>query len=322
MAYKYKAVVVDHVFDDLTPCIKALNDLDCDVVVMPKNPTVEMVKETVKDADVVTVTYFEMTADIIACMTKCRVINRTGIGVNNIDVDAATKKGIKVTYVPDYCADEVSDHALALLMTCARGIVPMNTSIKGGKWDLECAKPMFRLRGRTLGLLGFGRIARMLFEKTKALGFNYLIYDPYVDAKTIEDMGGKKVEIKELFEGSDYISLHAPLTPETANVVNAENLALAKDGLIIVNTSRGGLVDEKALYDAVKSGKVKMAGLDVMASEVFDPKNPLVSLPEVVQTPHAAYYSEQSSIELRDKSFDELARALKGEDQRRQFNKI
>ena len=322
MGYKFKAVVIDHVFADLSPSVKALNDVDCDVVVLPKGASEDQIMEATKDADAVLLTYFELKDKFIENMTKCKVITRTGIGVNNIDVDVATKKGIKVAYVPDYCIDEVADHALALIMSCARGIVDLNNNIKGGNWAMDGAKPLFRFRGRKLGLLGFGRIAQSLCDKMKPLGVEVLAFDPFLTADKVAEKGAKKVEIDELFSESDYISLHAPLTKDTANIVNAENLKLAKKDLIIVNTSRGGLIDEKALFDALSAGKIAKAGLDVLASEVFDPKNPLVGLKNVILTPHAGYYSEQSTIELRDRAFDEVLRGVTGQAQRCQFNKV
>ncbi len=236
----------------------------------------------------------------------CRVIARCGTGYDNIDVAAARELGIEVVYVPDYGADDVSDHALALLLACWRKVALADRAVRAGEWPGygELA-PMHRLRGATLGLLGYGRIGRLLGEKARALGMRVLAHDPFVvEATTARD---------ELFRGSDVVSVHVPLTEQTRGSVGAAELALMKSGAILVNTSRGPVVDGQALAAALLEGRLGGAGLDVFEQQPLPREHPLRACPTAVFTPHTAAYTEEALAEVRKRPLADALRVLRGE---------
>ncbi|MEW6082275.1 MAG: C-terminal binding protein [Bacillota bacterium] len=274
-----------------------------------------------RDADAVITCYAQITGTVIENMEKCLLISKTGIGVNNIDLAAATRCGIAVTNVPDYCIDEVSDQALAAILCLARKLAFLNDTVKRGNWSFEEHRPIHRLRGSTLGLVGFGQIARALAEKVRPLGLRLVVSDPFVGASTIEEFGAFKVPLEELLRQSDYISLHVPLTPDTRGLIGRHTLGLVKPGAFLINTSRGQLVDESALYEALVTGRLAGAVLDVLERESCDDGNPLFTLDNVIITPHSAFYSEEAVQELRRKVIDESVRVLTGKSPKYLVNK-
>ncbi|MCL5961529.1 MAG: C-terminal binding protein, partial [Chloroflexi bacterium] len=211
------------------------------------------------------------------------------------------------------CVDEVSDHAVALLLACARQIVPMHAAVLSREWSFEVAKPLFRLRGQTLGLVAFGKIARAVAAKGKAFGFHILGYDPYTPAQVFLDHGVQPASLGEVLTQSDFVSLHAPLSAETTHLIGEDELKAMKPTAYLINASRGGLVDEKALCKALSENWIAGAGLDVVENEPPDWNNPLFSLPNVVITPHAGFYSEDSLEDVRRRASQEVIRALTGE---------
>jgi D-3-phosphoglycerate dehydrogenase len=249
---------------------------------------------------------------VIESLDKCRVISRYGIGVNNIDIPAATKKRIAVTYVPDYCIEEVSDHALALMLACTRKICQLNETVKKGKWDFKEQRPLYRLRGQTLGLVGFGKIPRRLAEKVRAFEFDILAYDPYLDEATGAELNVKLVGLERLLRESDIVSLHAPLTQDSQGMFGYEQFRIMKKEAFLINTARGGLIKEQDLVRALEEGQIAGAGLDLLASEDFDSQNPLARFENVILTPHVAFYSEQSVRDLQYKAVQEVVRILTG----------
>lgn len=257
--------------------------------------------------------YAPMPADVVRTLDRCRVIARYGIGLDTVDVDAASAKGIVVTNVPDYCIDEVSDHALALLLSVARGIVRLDRSVQAGSWDPKQARPLHRLHGRTLGLVGFGRIARSVAAKASGFGLRVMATDPYVTTDAIQAAGFVSGSLEEVLAGSDFVSLHAPLTAETRHLIGANVIAAMKPGAVLVNTSRGPLVDVAALAAALDSGALGGAALDVLEVEPPGADHPLIGRPNVVLTPHAAFYSEESMAELQRKAAEQVVSALAGE---------
>lgn len=263
------------------------------------------------DADALLVQYAEITDAVFREIDDLRVIGRYGIGVDNVDVESATEFGVTVVNVPSYCEDEVAEHALALLLACERRVVQYDAAVKDGRWDWKLGRPIHRLRGLTLGLAGFGKIPRRLVEKTAGLGFEYVAYDPYVDAESMAELGVEKVDFEGLVAGADAISIHVPLTDETEGLFDADAFA-AMDDAVVVNTSRGGIVDEDALGEALTSGAVRAAGLDVLSEEPPE-DSPLLDRDEVVLTPHVAWYSEDSVAELRRTVARDVARVLRGE---------
>ncbi|ARP43008.1 MULTISPECIES: C-terminal binding protein [Geobacillus] len=308
---KYKVVVTDYEFQTLKPEQEVLSPLNVDFVVA-QCYTEEEVIAVCKDADAIINQYAPISAKVIDQLEKCKVISRYGVGVNTVDVDAATEKGIIVANVTDYSVDEVSDHALALLLSLARKIVKLNDEVKSGVWNFNVGKPIYRLRGRTLGLVGFGRIPQALAKKAQSLGLYVIAYDPYIPAKVARQFNVHLVELNDLFRQSDYISVHAPLTKETKGMISDEQFHLAKKELIIVNTARGPVIDESSLIRALQDGKISGAGLDVTEYEPIHPDNPLLQMENVVITPHIAWYSEESEMELKRKTAQNVADVLSG----------
>ncbi len=309
---EYKIAVADSVFPSLDPAKAALSDLDFELV-MAKEPTEDGILEVAKDADGLLVTYGQITANVIAGLDKCKAIGRFGIGVDNIDIDAATKKGIAVTFVPDYCIDEVSDHSMALLMALARKIPLSNSLVQNGRWEMPAVVPLNRLRGRKLGLAGFGKIPQAIVPKAKAFGLDVLIFDPYVPDEVVKQHGVTSVDFDTLLAESDYISVHAPLTPETENLFNTEAFAKMKNSALIVNTARGPLVSEPDLVAALDAGEIGGAGLDVVPTEPLPSDSKLLGRDNVIITPHTGFYSVEALDDLQTKAARDVGLILKGD---------
>jgi len=255
---------------------------------------------------------------VIENLNKCRLIAITGIGYDNIDIAAATRKGICVANVPYYCLDEVSDHTMTLVLACARKFYKLLPDIKNGKWStqvdyLSALKPLRRLSGQTLGLIGFGNIARTLVPKAKAFGLRIIVYSPHVSDSLFKKLEVESVGLDQLLEESDFVSLHTALTSETKYMIGIEQFKKMKTTAYLINTARGELVDEKALYTALSQGLIAGAGLDVLNPEPPSLDNPLLKLDNVLITGHFAYYSEESREELFMQPWEEVVRVLKGE---------
>src|SRR5262250_3218890 len=220
---KYFVAVADSVFPNLDPATKVLSEIGADLK-LATDSSPESVMKLAADADAVLVTYAKINAEMIRQMKKVRIISRFGIGVDNVDLDAATEKGIVVTKVPDYCIDEVSDHAMALLLSAVRKI-PMGTDqVHSGTWKMPNFVPIHRLRGSVLGLVGFGRIPQLVAPKAKAFGMTVVAFDPFVPPDAFARADVQRVEFKELLQMSDYVSVHVPLLPETRGLFNRETL--------------------------------------------------------------------------------------------------
>jgi D-3-phosphoglycerate dehydrogenase len=304
--------VTDHVFPDLDQERKLLADAGHELRFGSNATSVEEVQEAVAGADAVLNCYARMPADVIRGLDRCVVIARYGIGIDTIDLDEATAKGIVVTNVPDYCIDEVSDHALALLMSLTRGVTLLDRHVRSGSWTPSDARPIHRLRGRTLGLVGFGRVARALAAKAAPLGFLVLTTDPFVPDEAVREAGADPATLEELLAAADIVSIHAPLTAESLHLIGEAELAMMKPGAILINTSRGPLVDLDALRAALAEGRLGGAGLDVLEVEPPAADDPLLHRDDVIITPHAAFYSEESLEELQRKAVEQVIEALAG----------
>jgi D-3-phosphoglycerate dehydrogenase / 2-oxoglutarate reductase len=263
-------------------------------------------------ADAVLNCYAPMPAEVIRGLDRCVVIARYGIGLDTIDLDEATAKGILVTNVPDYCIDEVSDHALALILALARGVVRLDRHVHAGSWTPTDARPLHRLRGRTAGLVGFGRIARALAAKLAALGLRVVASDPFLSDDAIREGGAEPVSFDDLLASSDVVSIHAPLTPDSRHLLGERELRSLRPGAILVNTSRGPLIDVDALRSVLAAGRLGGVGLDVLEVEPPEADDPLLARDDVVITPHAAFYSEESLRELQRKAVEQVVEALAG----------
>ena len=267
----------------------------------------------VRDADAVIVNLEPIPRPTIEGMRRCKIICRYGIGYDNVDIAAATERGIWVARVPDYGIEDVSDHALGLFLACVRKIPFTDRGIRDGGWGFRRNRASYRIRGRTFGLLGYGAIARALHRKLSGLGLaRVLAHDPYVDAAEMRAAGAEPAGIDELLAASDYVSVHAPLTPETRGMIDHARLAAMKPTAIIVNTARGGIIDEYALADALRAGGIGYAALDVFATEPLAADSPLRELDTVILTDHNAYYTEESLVELKTKAALRVRTALEG----------
>ena len=271
------------------------------------------VGQACKDADGVITRLAPVGAQAIGMMEKCRIISRYGVGVDNVDVPAATAKKIIVANVCNYCNEEVSDHALALLMACVRKISIRDRQVRAGMWDIGAKDPVYSTAEKILGLIGYGQIARTFHRKVSGLALGQvLVYDPFVPAEQIHKAGAKSVELIQLLEQSDYISIHAPLTESTHHLIGAQQFNAMKDTAILINTSRGPLVDPDALYQALKTGKINSAGIDVHDPEPPKADCKLFELDNIVLTDHAGWYSQESQLRLQGSAARNVAMVLAG----------
>src|SRR5262245_3176431 len=272
--------ITDYVFPSLEPERQVLAPLGVELRPQQCHSEQETIELT-READGVLNCYAKITARVIENLKHCKIIARYGIGVDNVDVVAATRSGILVTNVPDYCIDEVSDHALALLLALARHIVAADAAVKAGTWDVVSHAEIRRLRGQTLGLVGFGKIAIAVSAKAQALGLRVLAHDSYLDAELIARHGVEAVDLDTLLTSSDAVSIHVPLLPETRNLIGERELARMKATAFLINTSRGGIVDEEALAVALKEGRLGGAALDVLSAEPLPADHPLRPAPNI-----------------------------------------
>src|SRR5579875_750709 len=274
--------------------------------------------EVARDADAIIAQYATVGAKAINALTRCRVIARYGTGVDIVDVDAATRRNILVTNVPnDWCENEVADHAMALLVAVARKLRNYDIATRSGTWRWQSGEPIHRFRGRILGLLSFGAIARAIAARAAGFGMRIIAHDPYMENADITARGATPVSFDELIEQADYLVIQAPLTPETRHLIDETRLRRMKPGAFLINTARGPIVNDQALYRALKEGWIAGAGLDDIEEEPaklrdWKPTNPLFGLENVIITPHAAYYSEEAIRTVRDFAAQEVVRVLTG----------
>ena len=308
---KAKVVLTDYVWESLDVEMKTLGDL-ADLVPMKTKKPEEFLGEAA-DCDALLNTYAgPITAEVMARMPKCRIIARYGIGVDTIDLEAATQAGIIVTNNPSYCIEEVAEHTMALLLACARKVALYDRLVRGGRWEVPPGKPMFRLQGRTLGLVGFGNIARQVAVRAASFGMRIVFADPFVKEGQ-PDIPAAKVELDDLLRESDFVSVHPPLTPQTRKMINDEALSKMKPTAFLVNCSRGPVVDTEALVRALDAKKIAGCALDTTDPEPLPDPHPLRGRDNVIITPHVAWYSEQALVGLQAGAPSEVRRVLSGE---------
>jgi D-3-phosphoglycerate dehydrogenase len=312
MAARFKVVVTDDRYGNYREEQAVLAEIEAELVVRDfKSP--EEAIDGLADADGVLVNLFPMDARVIGGLRKCKILSRYGVGYDNVDVSAATAKGIWVTRVPDYCIEDVSDQALALILGCVRGVAFKDRQVRAGQWNLHTKVQTLRVRGSVLGLVGYGAVARALHRKVSGFKLaRVLAYDPYLDAALMAGLGAEPVDLEWLLQQSDYVSVHAPLGPETRGLIGKRQLALMKPTAILVNTSRGPVVDEQALISALESKRLAAAGLDVFEREPLPADSPLRRLENVILSDHAGWYSEESVVELKQKVAQNVAAVLTG----------
>ncbi len=311
MANRAKVVLTDYVWESLDVEKKTLEDLADLVALQTKKPD-EFLSHA-QDCDALLNTYAgPITAEVMARMPRCRIIARYGIGVDTIDLAAATAAGIIVTNNPTYCIEEVAEHTMALLLACARKVPFYERLVRAGRWEIPPGKPLFRVAGRTLGLVGFGNIARTVAMRAAAFGMRVLYYDPFVAAGQFPAPGDKR-ELAEVLRESDFVSVHPPLVPETRGMIGDDAFGQMKRTAFLINCSRGPIVDTAALVRALDEGRIAGCALDTTDPEPLPDPHPLRSRENVIITPHVAWYSEQALVGLQAGAPGEVRRVLTGQ---------
>jgi D-3-phosphoglycerate dehydrogenase / 2-oxoglutarate reductase len=308
----YKVAVTDDRYGSYTEEKNVLKKIGAELIILDPDNKTEFDRE-IKTVDAILVNLHSMDKELISKLDKCKVISRYGVGYDNVDVDAATGKGIWVARVPDYSIEDVSDQALALLMGCVRKIAYKDRMIRNGKWNLHNDQPCHRIKDRVLGLIGYGAISKRFHEKTHGFGFSkVLVYDPFVDNDKIKENGAVPADLATVLSSSDYISVHVPLTDRTRGLINRENLKTMKKGAILINTSRGPVLNEADVTDALSKGLITGAGLDVFETEPLEQDSPLRKLDNVILSDHTGWYSEESKEELKTKAALNIVSVLEG----------
>ncbi len=305
-------LVTDYAWPDLHVEERVLAAVGARLVVAGGGSEEEIVR-LAPEADAILTCWKRVPAAALDAAPRCQLVSRYGIGLDNIPVAHATSLGILVTNVPDFCLDEVADHALALLLACARGIVRLSRSTQSGQWTPAEGRQLPRLRGQTLGLIGYGAIARNLAPKAAALGLTILAYTPRIASDGVAPYGRGTRDLDEVLRAADYLSIHAPLTEETRGMIGERELRLMKPAAYLINTARGAIVDEAALVRALREGWIAGAALDVLVTEPPDPASPLLALDNVIVTPHVAFASASSIEDLRARAAEHVVQALRGE---------
>jgi D-3-phosphoglycerate dehydrogenase len=304
---RFRVIVSDQVFPSVDVERDILAAIDADLVV--SDGTVEGLADLGRAADGILNTYLPIDAEQIAGLSRCRIIARYGIGVDNIDVAAAVRSGITVTNVPDYSVEEVTAHTLALILAVVRRLPAADRKVREGGWGLIGLRPIPRVSTLTFGLVGFGRIGQRVARAIDALGARVIVHDPYLSARP--DLP-PLVSLEELVATSHVVSVHAPLTPDTRGLFDAARIGAMRPGSFLVNTSRGGLVVLEAVLDALRTGHLAGAALDVFEQEPLDMTR-IEGVPNLLVTPHVAYYSEESLAESQRKAATQVVKVLSGE---------
>ncbi len=312
MSNNYTILITDYAWSSIEPERQILSDVGANVIVAESGDEDELIS-LATNVDGILTCWKSVRECVISTASKCQIIARYGIGLDNIDVEAATKNGIIVTNVPAYCVDEVSDHAMALMLACARKIPLFNSAVKTNIWDQNIGQQMNRLRDKTLGIVGFGHIGKAIISKAMAFGLKMKVYSPRTTQELIGQHGAEKVSFEELLTTSDFITIHAPLTSETQHMFSDDEFKAMKSTAYLINTARGGVVDTSALIAALQTGEIAGAGIDVLETEPPHQDDPLLHLENVIITPHAAFISEESIMELQMTAAKSVAQVLTGQ---------
>ncbi|QGQ94110.1 C-terminal binding protein [Paenibacillus psychroresistens] len=307
-----KAYITPHDFPNLDQETKMLAELGVELELI-NSVDPKVIAEKAKDGVALFVQYTKIPQETIEQLDQCKIILRYGIGYDNIDLQAAGKKGIYVSNVPHYCGDEVADHTLAFMLTAARKLIAINAGVHAGGWSFMQHRPIYSLARKTLGLIGCGYIAQKVASRAKAFGMDIVAYDPWLAQDKAAAMGIELVSLEELCARADFVSLHLPLSAETYHFVNKALVAKMKDSVIIMNTARGALVNAADMREALLDNKIGMICLDVLETEPPEANHPLIGLEGAILTPHSAYYSEESLPALQKMAVEEVARVIRGE---------
>tara|TARA_Y100000590_G_C15618548_1_gene976694 strand:+ start:318 stop:1289 length:972 start_codon:yes stop_codon:yes gene_type:complete len=318
--YKHKVAVVGARFGALTVENKILNPIGCKIVEGLGKTESELIK-LCDGADAVIVgSICDLTEPVINSLNNCQIISRAGVGTDNIDKRTAKKMGIIVTYVPDYCIDEVSDHAMSFILYYARKLQEAKEEVLSGNWGISNLRPIYPLKESILGILGIGRIGASLAKKASTFGMKLIAFDPFADDSVFKKLKAQKVTLQQLLKKSDYLSLHAPYTKKTKEIIQKKTLSLMNKNAVIINVARGELINETDLYSSLKKGSIRAAALDVLTEEPPKKTNKLLTLENCIITPHSAWYSTNAQNELRQKAAEEVKRVLSKRKPRNQIN--
>ncbi|MFC1672105.1 C-terminal binding protein [Planctomycetota bacterium] len=313
-----KVVVTDYIEDNLDWEAEKLSasGIDFETCQLKFKPAEEVLQK-IADADVIVVNMVKMDENIISKLKNCKVIIRHGVGYDNVDVDACTRHGIVFAYQPSYCMEDVAEHAMMLILACARKLIQgrkiLQESSERGAWDFSELFPIHRMSGKTLGVVGTGRIGSVVCRRMKGFGFRVIACDPYLPEEQKTELGVDFVDLETLLRDSDFVSIHTPLNNETKDIIGAEALGVMKPTAYLINTARGPLTDVDALAEALKSGKIAGAAIDVYGLEPPPPSFPLLGMDNVILTPHMAWASEEAGREIRERIVDDILRHAKGE---------
>jgi len=306
----FKVVIADDRYPHYNEEHEALKSTGATVVNIKSQDPQEL-KAACQDADGVIVNLPPFQADVIQAMTRCRVISRYGVGVDNVDIKAATARNIWVANVPDYCGEDVSDQAFALFMACVRKVAIRDRHVRAGIWDMKSGGAEYRVKGKTFVFFGFGQIARIFHRKLTGFQLGrVLVYDPFVDATAIQATGAEKADWDTVLKEGDFFSIHMPLNDKTRNLFNEAAFRKMKPTAIVINTSRGPIIDEKALFKALSLHWINSAGLDVFEREPVNLDNPLLTLDNITVAGHTGWYTEESMTELKRKAAENVRDAL------------
>ena len=311
---KFKVLITDYVWPTTEPEETVLREeAGAEVIVAPDGDEDTLAALAV-GVDAIMTCFAQVTPKVLRAAARCVAVGRFGVGVDNIAVDTATELGMAVTYVPDYCVDEVSDHVMALALTWNRRVALFDRSVKSDGWgSVPLTMRMMRLRGKTMGVVGFGRIGQAAAQKALAFGMRVLAFDPYMTAEQCALRGARKVDdLRELLRESHFVTLHSPLNEDTRGMIGASELDEMRSDALLINCARGALIDEAALHRALTTGSIAAAALDVMEDNHPPRDHPLLSLDNAIITPHVAFFSQEATLELERRAALEVARVLTG----------
>jgi D-3-phosphoglycerate dehydrogenase len=304
--------ITDNAFAPIDPERRLFDEIGANVRFDPAALSEEQVLDLARDADAILCDAAAISRRVLEALPRLKVVSEYGIGYDNIDAAAATELGVWVTNVPGFCREEVSDHAIACIMALSRRLVALDRVVRAGRWGAGAAGPMRRLSTQTVGLIGFGRIGQATARKAVGLGLRVLAHSPHTTAERAAKHGAEAATLERLLRESDYVVLHAPANSATTGLINGQTLALMKPTACLVNVGRGALVDERALAEALRSGRIAGAALDVFDPEPPAADNPLLPLENVLLTPHAAFYSEESLADLQESAARNAIAVLRG----------
>lgn len=308
-----RVVVTDHIFPDVEAERQILEDAGAAFELLAASTPAEVIEQAGDPAGIMT-TYTDITDDVFSELPSLEFVSVYGIGVDMVDIEAATEHGVVVFHVPDYCVEEVANHTVGLILTAERRLYDYCVNVEQGGWDWEVGRPIQRLSDKTVGIVGLGRIGSSVAERIQGFGVEILSYDPYLSEEHMAEFGVQKVEFDELCERADIITVHSPLDDSTEHLLDDDAFELMGNSTTLINAARGPIVDEEALARALEQDHVNYAALDVLEDEPPEDDHPFRDRDNVIMTPHVAWYSEGALDELQRETAKNAARAVRGDE--------